>query len=208
MRDTEAPTVIPRRTLTADERTLFLAEYHELRTEIVKRIDIQHQLISIAVIAPGTLLTVGIQSRSALLVLLYPIFATFLAAAWSHNGRRAWTIGQYLDGRIRAFGAADIMAWEGYFRDLSHRRRLGRLNFFASQGIFLGTQALAIVIGVSLAHLDRVFGALTGAGSLTFESVQLAGALIVALLCTLATLIILRPLADSPLPRAKAGDSA
>ena len=208
MRDQDAPAVVQQRTLTSDERKLFLAEYRELRAEIVKRIDIQHQLISIAVIAPGTLLTVGIQSRSGLLILLYPIFAMFLAAAWSHNGRRAWTIGHYLDRQIREFGAADIMRWEGYFHDLSSKRRMGRLNFFASQGIFVGTQILAILVGLSLAHVDMVFDAFTGARPLTAVSVQLGVALVIAIVCTLVTLILLRPISNAALPRDKRGPGA
>lgn len=203
MREQDAHAALAQRTLTTDERKLFLAEYRELRAEIVKRIDIQHQLISIAVIAPGTLLAVGIQSHSALLVLLYPVFAMFLSAAWSHNGRRAWTIGHYLSQRIEAFGATDFMAWEGYFRDLSNKRRMGRLNFFASQGIFVGTQLLAILVGASMARLDVVFSALTGARALTADSVQISTALAVGVLCTLVTIIILRPISDSALPRAK-----
>lgn len=202
MREQNAPQAVAQRTLSSDERKLFLAEYRELRAEIVKRIDIQHQLISIAVIAPGTLLTVGIQSKSGLLVLLYPIFALFLASAWSHNGRRAWTIGHYLDQQIRAFGVADIMRWEGHFRDFSNKRRMGRLNFFASQGIFVGAQLLAILIGASLAHLDVVYGSLTGSRALTMGNLQLAIALGVAVLCTLTTLVILRPISDAALPRA------
>lgn len=35
MRDQEAPTATAQRTLTADDRKLFLAEFRELRAEIV-----------------------------------------------------------------------------------------------------------------------------------------------------------------------------
>ena len=201
MRDSEITTATAQRSLTTDERPLFVAEYHELRTEIVKRIEIQHQLISIAVIAPGTVLAVGIQARNGVLVLLYPVFALFLAAAWSHNGRRAWTIGHYLQQQIQRFGAHDVMRWEGYVRDLSNRGRMGRLNFFATQGVFVGTQTLAIIVGASIVDAKTLLLRPDSANGISASEVGLLMAFLVALISTFITVIVLRPIRDSSLPQ-------
>ena len=45
-----------------------ISEYSALREEIVKRIEIQHQLLSLALIATGTILTIGFQTSNATLM--------------------------------------------------------------------------------------------------------------------------------------------
>ena len=44
---------------------LQIALYTSVREEIVKRIEIQHQILSLAIIAPGTILTIGFQTSNA-----------------------------------------------------------------------------------------------------------------------------------------------
>lgn len=81
-----------------------LAEYSALRAEIFKRFEIQFQLVSLAVIAAGTIFIAGIQSSDhrvgAVLTLGYPILALFLATAWGHNDRRVWQLGTYIREHI------------------------------------------------------------------------------------------------------------
>jgi hypothetical protein len=64
---------------------LLVAQYTTLRDEIVKRIEIQHQLISLALIAPGTVLAIGFQTSNASLMLIYPLLGMFLSAVWLSN---------------------------------------------------------------------------------------------------------------------------
>ena len=59
---------------------MLAAEYTSLREEIIKRIEIQHQLLSLALIAPGTVLAIGFQSGSASLLFVYPVLGMFLSA--------------------------------------------------------------------------------------------------------------------------------
>lgn len=182
------------------EKELFLAEYNSLRMEIVKRVEIQHQLISLALIAPGTILAIGVQTQKGLLVLLYPVFAMFLSAAWSHNGRRVGTIGTYLDQKIQAFNALHIMRWEHYFRTLTAKGQMGKLNFFASQGIFVGTELLAVLVGISLAPPNTLVQALFGGAPFRNADVQLGVVLLVSLASIAVTIIILLPWRSSRLP--------
>ena len=50
----------------APEPDVFLlAEYAALRAELLKRIELQHQLISLTLIVFGTMLSFGLQTRSS-----------------------------------------------------------------------------------------------------------------------------------------------
>jgi hypothetical protein len=74
-----------------------LEAYRALRAEIVKRLDIRYQLLTFTMIASGTFATVAVKGIvSPTLILLQPIFATLLAAAWAHSDLRIEEIGQYL----------------------------------------------------------------------------------------------------------------
>jgi hypothetical protein len=57
-----------------------LVEYTALRAEIVKRCEIKYQLIAVALVAIGPLITVSNQSSSTV-TLAYPVLAIFLTAA-------------------------------------------------------------------------------------------------------------------------------
>jgi hypothetical protein len=63
--------------------TFLITEYSALRSELVKRMELQHQLISLALIAAGTFLSVGLEADSTIMILIYPFLAMFLASAWA-----------------------------------------------------------------------------------------------------------------------------
>jgi len=62
------------------DHTFLVAEYQALRDEIIKRLEIQQQLHLFALVAFGTFLTIGFQSKTVTIPLLYPILALFLAS--------------------------------------------------------------------------------------------------------------------------------
>jgi hypothetical protein len=125
-----------------------LAEYHALRAEILNRQGIQHQILSLAILAIGTLITVGIQSHQAALALLYPFFAFFLASAWRAQDRGISQIGEYI--RVRIENALPSMGWEGFMAKARKKRIIESFTFFAARGVFLGTEILAVVVGLVL----------------------------------------------------------
>ena len=80
---------------TRDPTTFLLAEYDALRGEILKRSEIQHQLLSFSLAALGALMAVGLKdSPSALLA--YPILVLFLAVGWVYNDLQIAQIGLYI----------------------------------------------------------------------------------------------------------------
>ena len=121
-----------------------LAEYAQLKSEILKRSEFQHQLISIALVALGALAAVGLKdSPSALLA--YPMLALFLGAAWSYNDIQIAQLGVYIRYRIEDQLIGQGLGWEhrsGVSESAS--KEIGALAKFATRGILWGSEFLAI----------------------------------------------------------------
>lgn len=121
-----------------------LAEYAQLKGEILKRSEFQHQLISIALVALGALAAVGLKdSPSALLA--YPMLALFLGAAWSYNDIQIAQLGVYIRYRIEDQLIGQGLGWEhrcGVSESAS--KEIGALAKFATRGILWGSEFLAI----------------------------------------------------------------
>ncbi len=124
-----------------------LAEYGALRAEILKRTDIQHQLLSLSLIALGTFVTIGFES-SATLLLIYPILAMFLAASWSHHDIRIAQLGNFIRNHHEAnfFGAQ--VGWEHYHPSSAEGKTAGSRIGLASRGILIGSQIAAVTLGL------------------------------------------------------------
>ena len=121
-----------------------LAEYAQLKGEILKRSEFQHQLISIALVALGALAAVGLKdSPSALLA--YPMLALFLGASWSYNDIQIAQLGVYIRYRIEDQLIGQGLGWEhrsGVSESAS--KEIGALAKFATRGILWGSEFLAI----------------------------------------------------------------
>ncbi len=98
-------------TITKDPLQFLLAEYAQLKGEILKRSEFQHQLISIALVALGALITVGVKDSPAAL-LAYPMLALFLSAAWSYNDAQIAQLGIYIRYRIEDQLVGEGLGWE------------------------------------------------------------------------------------------------
>jgi hypothetical protein len=129
----------------------FIAEYSALREEILKRKEIQHQIISLTLIVAGTFLTIGVQANvSASALLVYPILAMFLAAGWAQNDVRINQIAFYIRERLeKQLGST---GWENYRqteRVSSKWGPLASLGAFSARGVFVSTQLLAIALSLT-----------------------------------------------------------
>lgn len=131
-----------------------LAEYSTLRAEILNRANTQHQLVSLAIIAFGTIFIARYQSRdnssSAALILAYPMLAMFLTSAWIHNEFRVWQLAYYINHRIEEELGVARLGWEHY-RSTS---ATPRFNYLASTAIFVGSQVVALIAGMALSGLS------------------------------------------------------
>jgi hypothetical protein len=152
---------------------LFLEQYRSLRDEIDRRVDSRQQILYLTLLAASTFLAFGVQMGTSYLVLLfYPVLALFLAALWSHNDLRIGQINYFIRTELEMH-LGDLPKWEAYrrrsFRSLRKRDRdpnevsvsmlappIG-LIAFSTRGVFLTTQALALVI-VSARYYFQVLG--------------------------------------------------
>src|SRR5882762_10370322 len=132
-------------TNTNDSSGFLLAEYNALREEILKRSEIQHQLLSFALAALGALIAVGLKdSPSALLA--YPILVLFLATGWTYNDLQIAQIGLYVEYRIEARLVASGLGWQHAILSQSPSRTIGSLAKLATRGMFWSTEILAIAL--------------------------------------------------------------
>lgn len=128
---------------TKDPSPFLLVEYAQLRGEILKRSELQHQLISIALVAFGGLTAVGLKdSPSALLA--YPMLALFLAAAWSYNDIQIAQLGIYIQYRIEDPLLGGGLGWENARVSDRASKQIGSLAKLATRGTLWGSEFLAV----------------------------------------------------------------
>jgi hypothetical protein len=127
------------------EDAFLMTQYISLREEILKRIEIQHQLILGTLVAVGTILTVGTQGGSLSILLVYPFLAMFLTLAWSQNDHRNRQISEHLGRHEEVFLKDTALAWEKSRRS-SRLWIFGSRKVFAARGIFVGSQVLTILL--------------------------------------------------------------
>lgn len=130
-------------TNTTDPSQFLLAEYGELRGEILKRSEMQHQLISITLVALGALTTIGLRDSPGAL-LAYPMLALFLAAAWTYNDIQIAQLGIYIRYRIEDQLIGGGLGWEHAILSDRASKQIGSLVKVATRGILWGSEFLAI----------------------------------------------------------------
>jgi hypothetical protein len=125
--------------------TFKLAQYSALREEILKRLEMQHQLIALALLATGTLIPIGLADNGPVLVLLLsPILILLIAIAWAWNNVRIVQTGKFIKDKIE--GKDD---WEHYWRDPTlHNWPTRRVltGAISALSIYLGAQLLIMVV--------------------------------------------------------------
>jgi hypothetical protein len=124
-----------------------LAEYNNLRMEILKMIELQSQLLNIIVIAFGAVVSVGLQARNAAIIAIHPILALILGICWLNHNYAIVRAASYIRLRLEAqFYQNDRQGWEHYVLDykISHAR-IGRLG---ERAIFSGSSLVAVLAAV------------------------------------------------------------
>lgn len=150
-----------------------IEEYRTLRAEIIKRLELRTLMISITIVAFGTLMGIGVQSHSADIILVYSPLAALLTGIWVAEDRAIRTLGAYIRVNIEPHLGMYGRGWEHFAQ--RHRKRGRGLHYRAVGGIFFGSQALALVIAAILNKPERVLGRIVATGSwgalLTSENV-------------------------------------
>lgn len=124
-------------------------EYTSIRAEILKRIELRQQLMSITLTLAGAFIGFGVSNT--LLSLVYPALAVLLAMLWVQNDIRSRQLGKYIQS-IESSGSIPGLGWESFFRqEKESETRLGSwpLSVIAPGGTFLVTELMAIGVGLS-----------------------------------------------------------
>ena len=131
-----------------DSLDFLKTEYTALRGEMLKRVEIQHQLISLGLLASGTFISVGLQI-SPTVTFAYPILGLFLIVAWTQSDIRIRQMGMYIRKRIEPHFLDEGQGWEQAKAQVHGSiGRLGSLSLLASRGILVGTQLLTLLISL------------------------------------------------------------
>lgn len=144
---------------TEFQRTFFLNECTILHDEINARMAQRGNLFTFTIITAGSLLSLGATTNPQI-ALFYPILSLFLAAAWSDEDGKIGALSTYLHDQEMLY---NLSGWETHHRRRKKKARTlftGVQRFYpksllslATRGVFLSTQLLAILVGVSQTKL-------------------------------------------------------
>ena len=127
-----------------------LAEYSALREEIVKRIELEYQIIYITLFIFSTMCGFAFSYKVSVIILPYPILCVLLTSAWVNSDFSIFHIAEYIKNQIEAKIGEGTTGWEHY---LAPKKPL-LLSTSSVGGTFVITALIAIGIGISLAKLD------------------------------------------------------
>lgn len=121
-------------------------QFNALRQEIIKRIELRHQIAAITLTIAGVVMSFGV--TTGMIALVYPPLAAFLAAGWIHNNLRIRQLGVYVRDRIEP--SVPGLNWEMHRREMDSETRIGALplNVLSAGGLFLFTQLMTVVLGI------------------------------------------------------------
>ena len=120
-------------------------EYNSLRGEILKRIELRQQIISITLTLAGIFLSFGLSTDTV--ALIYPPLAAFLSIAWAQNDFRIRDLATYIRENLET--APIGLGYETYVQRVrSNNQKLGAWRFvvISHTGIFIFTQLMAVGI--------------------------------------------------------------
>ncbi len=142
-------------------------EYQALRGEILKRTELQHQLISIALVAFGSLLALGFgKDGSPQATLAYPLLTVALSAAWSQHDIRIRQLGAYIRDNIELQCLGVGKGWEHYLlMSGAENERVGKRAQWSTRVILFITPILAVILSrfkIGIVPTDIVDRLLTG----------------------------------------------
>ncbi len=127
-----------------EHQAFYLQEYSALRGEILKRMDIRHQLFTFTMVATGTILSVGLAAESTYKILFaYPLVALFVAGSWMNSDYRIYQIGQYIMKNIEERLLPPDEGWEHAHKALQTFSLVNSIR-----GIIFGTQFLVILVAL------------------------------------------------------------
>jgi len=138
--------------LDAETSGLIIAEYQSLRAEIVKMMEMQSQLVSLAVIGFGAVLSFGFETRNPVVILVYPMLAGILQIYWLNHAHAVQHIADYLADVVEPKAGKGVLGWENYGR--TNPVHYPRFGYWGVRVIFMLSATLAVVVAPIVGRLD------------------------------------------------------
>jgi hypothetical protein len=133
-----------------DVASLVVAEYTQLREEIIKLAELQFQIVALTVVTFGTVLSVGFQFSSPATVLVYPLLSLIFVILWLHHAHRIVRIATYTRQQLEQRAGLDNLGWEHHVQ--SHPLPLRHFAYWGIRSIFVATALVASVEGAVMVH--------------------------------------------------------
>ncbi len=127
---------------------LAVAEYVSLRSEIVKLIELQSQLISLAVVAAGAILGVAVQVKNPSLAFVYPPLALILEINYLNHSHGISRCAKYLSQHFEPRYGGGVLGWERFVR--RNPLRFGALGYWGVRSVFMNSSLVATIGGWTL----------------------------------------------------------
>ena len=128
-----------------EDLSLIIAEYKSLCSEILKLVELQAQLVALAVIAFGTVLSVGFQADKAVIVLVYPLLSLILGISWLNHAHAIHRCAGYIAHRIEQRVGMQVMGWESFVEVQPLPKAM--IGYWGVRSIFMGSSTLSIIAG-------------------------------------------------------------
>ncbi len=196
------PHIDPVAALEEKNAAYFLEEYKSLRAEVLKRTELQQQIVNFALIVTGAFFTLGTTaSVNGSVFFLHPVVMTVFAIAWVDHDQWIGRIARYLRKIEKKRG----LGWEKYLHQrrecLARYRSAHRIKsrwqeplrdmaFVSTRILFLACDLIAVGLGMAKLDLkrDEWVDAL-----LWRDGASLAGVLLpVAVIALVLTVVVIR----------------
>ena len=136
-----------------DHTQLVAAEYSGLRGEILALVELQFKITASTVISLGTVLSVGVQTKNAAIVLIHPVLSLIMGINWLHHTFRIHRIAAYIRDRIEAPAGPGSIGWETYVSRTP--LPIGRASYWGLRAAFVASSLLALGVALAMRHFDR-----------------------------------------------------
>ncbi|MDA2806886.1 hypothetical protein [Nocardiopsis suaedae] len=133
---------------------LVVAEYVSIRSEIIKLIELQSQIVSLVVVSVGAVLGVAAQTSSSGLAFVYPVLALILGTTWLNHAHSVSRCALYLAQNVELHRGNGALGWEGFVQ--RNPLRFGMLGYWGVRSIFMGSSLVALAVGWSLIEKDTL----------------------------------------------------
>lgn len=131
-----------------DATQLAVAEYTQLRAEIIKLTELQFQIVALTVVTFGTTLSVGFQFDNSAVILVYPLLSLTFIILWLHHAHRIVRIAAYMRLHFEQRVGLECIGWEHHVRrnPLPYRK----FAYWGMRSIFVATALVAMLEGIIL----------------------------------------------------------